>query len=382
MLTRRSSGQTNAGNCSEQTRSAAVLRSLQIFRKFDYNGCGFLCPAVAKEALEAEGVMLAESDFQKLVLEVRGIAEAPPADPDAPPAEEQSPDQAVDAKEEAQSIDFLEFVELSKRHLANHTKAKTKLGKIPRAYLGAALWGQYVSTFREFADASGQLERSALQDVLSKCVVEVTQERLQSILSEVVDDDKASSLGETEFLLILVKALNLKKRKVGPKECDMKELREEGWTVIELKRAGYDYKDFIESGYKLEDIMCVFTPSDFSKAGVSLSEMVAAGWDCYRGKEYGHSIADMVQAGCTLQRLRDAGYTDLDAAAALKSLGIPPATLRAARWKLSELRRVGFSVTELRQAGFSSSAVNAVQQLAASMAPDKENLDILRQGTQ
>merc|ERR1712178_274687 len=137
----------------------------------------------------------------------------------------------------------------------------------------------------------------------------------------------------TDFKLLL----NLKKRKIGSGQHDLQELKEEGFSNVELKRVGYEYKDFIASGYKLEDLLPVFPAVELSKSGVRLSDMVANGWDCARGRDVGHGVFEMVQAGCSVQQLREAGHTDAGAAALCRRAGISAAKMKAGGWKLSEL---------------------------------------------
>lgn len=347
---RRASGQVIARELppAEQTKSATVLRHLENFRNFDTSGGGSLSPALLKQALEADGVRLPGSDFSRFLAE---------ADIDG-----------------GAHIGFPEFSELVKKYFANHVKSKSKLARIPRAYLTPEMLEEYSKAFREYAGSAGQIERSMLPQILSKFSASAPQEGPPSPVPEAqMDDDRSTSIGETEFLLSIVKALNLKKRKIGPGQCDLNILKDEGWSTVEIKRAGYEYKDFVECGYKLEDILLVFPPSDLAKAGVPLSDLLASGWDCAKGKEHGYSLAEMVQAGCTMQRIRDAGYNDIDAAAALRAHGIPAVKLKTGGWKLSELTVAGYSATELRLAGYSTAALSAMQQMAVNIAVDKEN---------
>jgi len=348
---RRASGQGAPRDLpsAEQTKSATVLRHLKSFRNSDTSGGGSLSPAALKQALEADGVKLLDSDFTRFLAEVDFNGGA--------------------------HVSFPEFSELAKKYFANHVKSKSKLARIPRAFLMPAMLDEYAKAFCEYAGPADQIERSKLSQFFSNYNIDVPPERQQSIVAEAqMDDDRSTSIGVTEFLILVAKALNLKKRKIGPGQCDLNLLKDEGWSTVEIKRAGYECKDFVESGYELEDILLVFAASELAKAGVPLSDLLASGWDCAKGKEHGHSIWEMVQAGCSMQRIRDAGYNDVDAAAALRALGIPAVKLKASGWKLSELKKAGYSTTELRLAGYSMAALNAMQQMAVSTSADKENL--------
>lgn len=321
---------------ADQTKSATIRCYLGIFRQYDESGDGNISPSELKEALEADGIMLSNNEFQGFLAEVD-------ADGDA-------------------SISFMEFCELAKKLFAFYVKEKSKLGRIPRAYLNPQQFDQYAAIFREYAGEDGILERSELQQFFHKYNISVSPERLQGIMSE-VDDDNSGTLGETEFLILLVKALGVKKRKIGPSQCDLKLLTDEGWSIVEIKRAGYECKEFIESGYTVAELLSIFSVSDFAKAGVPFSDMIATGWDCHRCKESGYSLTDLVKVGCTTQRIRDAGYDDLEAAIDLRKHGVPAEKMKLGGWPLSYLKQAGYSATELRLAGYSMLAIHAVEQL-------------------
>jgi len=327
---------------ADQTKSATLLHYLKIFRKYDISGDGTVSPSELKQALEADGVHLSDSEFHRFLSEVD-------ADGDA-------------------SIDFQEFCELAKKLFAQHVREKSKLVRIPRAYFHPAQFDQYAAIFREYAGADGILERSELQQFFSKYNITVSPERLQGIMAE-VDDDQSGTLGETEFLILLVKALGAKKRNIGPGKCDLKLLKDEGWSMVEIKRAGYELKEFMESGYTVEDLLIphLFAVADFARAGVPFSDLIATGWDCARSKESGYTLIELVQAGCTILRMRDAGYNDLDAAVSLRANGISAARMKSSGWPLSQLMEAGYSAMDLRLAGYSTGAVGAMRQLVPSV---------------
>jgi len=325
------------GNFAEQTKSATVLRYLNIFRKYAVSEGGLLSQSELREALEADGVRLLDVDYQKFLVE-------------------------AELESTSGDISFDQFCTLAKQLFGFYSKNISKLARLPRVYIMPAQYDQYVSIFRECAGDAGRVERSGLEQFFSKYNITVSPERLQGIMSE-VDDDNSGALGETEFLILLVKALGLKKRKIGPGQCDLTLLKEEGWSILEIKRVGYECKDFFESGYKVEELLPIFSPPEFARGGVPLSDMLAAGWDCARAKESGYTLADMTAAGCSAQRMRDAGFDDLDVAVSLRAQGYSATKMRAGGWSLSQLKQAGYSAVDLRLAGYSSLAVGAVEQL-------------------
>jgi len=262
-------------------------------------------------------------------------------------------------------------VSWQKKLFQHHLKEKSKLGRIPRAYLPPAQFDQYASIFREYAGEDGILDRAELQGFFVKYNITVSPDRLKGIMDE-VDDDKSGTLGETEFLILLIKALGpsvCKKRKIGPGLCDLKMLKDEGWSKIEIKSAGYKCAQFIESGYSVKELLPIFTVVEFAQAGVPCADMMASGWDCRHGKESGYSLHDFVIAGVTTQRIRDAGFDDLDTAVALRAEGITALKMKTGGWPLSTLQDAGYTPTELRLAGYSMMAVASMGQLATTMSP-------------
>lgn len=318
----------------EQTSSFSILRYLKIFRQFDVSGDGKVSPSELQDALEASGVELTMSEFRKFLAEV---------DTDGD-----------------QEISFLEFFELAKKLFPFHIRSKTRHVRIPRAYLNPEQYEHFSAIFRAEAGDDGDMQTSELADFFKKNQISVSAERLQGIMAE-VDDDQSGTLGETEFLVLLVKAMAMKKRKVGPGQCSVDMLRKEGWSLIEMKRLGFECKDFIESGYPVEELLSLFSAADFCRAGLSCKDLVAAGWDCAKGREAGYQLKDFVDAGCSVQKMREAGFDDAESAKSLQRLGVDATQMRQGDWPLSELMQAGYSSTHLCIAGYSTVAISAVQ---------------------
>lgn len=334
----------------EQTGASSTLRYLKIFRQFDVAGVGSLPPEDLQPLLEASGVNLNVSDFRKFLAEV---------DTDG-----------------NQEISFLEFCELAKKLPGFHARSKARIVRLPRAYLTAEQYDHYADVFRDSAGEDGQMETAELAQFFANNNINVSPERLTGIMAE-VDDDQSGTLGETEFLVMLVKAMALKKRRIGPGQCSVDMLRNEGWTLVELKRMGFECKDLMESGYGIEELMCVFSAAEFCRAGVSCKDLVAAGWDCANGRESGYQLKDFVDANCSVQKIREAGFDSAQSAIDLQRLGVHATKMKSGEWPLSELILAGYSSTDLRIAGYSTSAISAVQ----TMMTKKQGIQARRRNT-
>jgi Ca2+-binding EF-hand superfamily protein len=321
---------------AEQTKSAAQLRYLKIFREFDASGAGFLSSSQLRDALNAGSAHVGDIELQRCITEVMTGGE--------------------------DRFSFPDFYKLITKLSEDRVQTISKSGRLPRMYMSPQQFDQYRTIFRECAGEDGQVRKSELQEFFKKHNIDISPERVQGIMSE-LDDDQSGGLGETEFMTLLAKALGLKKRKIGPGLCDAQMLKDEGWLPVEIKKAGYEVKDLLESQHAVEELLPIFTALDFARAGVPLSQMVSAGWDCARAKEAGYNLADMVSAGCSMQRIRDAGFDDEDAATALRKQGISAAKMKSGGWLLSDLTRAGYPASELRLAGYSTAALSAMQRL-------------------
>lgn len=243
-----------------------------------------------------------------------------------------------------------------------YNRHKAKTSRIPRLYLTPDLFEQYSAIFRARAGDDGQIDITRLHEFFVACNIVTTPERMQAIMAE-VDYDSSGDLDEIEFMALLIKAMSMKKRKVGPGLCPLSTLRDEHWSIQELKRTGYECKDFREANYRLSELFGCFSGAELRRVGYTLKEFIAAGWDCVRGKEAGFGLLEFVEAGCSAGRIRDAGFTDLASAAALHKHGVSASTLRRGGWPLSDLKMAGYSSTDLRLAGFSGIALAAIPQL-------------------
>merc|ERR1712216_580681 len=157
--------------------------------------------------------------------------------------------------------------------------------------------------------------------------VSMGPERLQAIIAE-TDDDQSSFLDEGEFMVLLIKAMGLKKRKVGPGLCPLAQLKAEGWILDDVRRLGYECREILDAGFILSEILDVFGSAELRRAGVSLQDLLAAGWDCARGREAGFTLAEFVAAGCGVRKIRFAGWDTIPAAAELRKHGIEGAAMR------------------------------------------------------
>jgi len=319
-----------------QSNSAQMIKYVKIFRELDTSGDGSISAAELQEALGKSGIRLSVRDFNKFL-------------------------SAVDVDGSGE-INFTEFLELSKLLFMSNTKSKMKGNRIPRMYITPDMYDKYSTIFRHRAGSDGQLDQNELQDFFAFCKIQVSAERLISIMTD-VDQDQSGYLDESEFMILLIKALGLSKRKVGPGMCSLNQLVEEGWSHWEIRKAGFECHHFLEAGCPVGDLMEVFTAGEMKRAGVSFMDLMNDGWDCLQAREAGFELSELVNAGCSIRKMRYAGWDDLASAAQLRKLGISAAKMKLGGWTMSILKRAGYSTADLRLAGFSSAGLAAVQSI-------------------
>lgn len=316
-----------------------MLKYLGIFRELDLSGDGKISAAELQKALERAGTRLSAREFRKFIAE-------------------------MDTDRDG-TISFQEFCELAKNLSSNLTKYRSKaVTRVPRMYLTPEQYESYTRLFKERAGEDGQLDAEELQSFFTHLKISVSADKLKAIMAE-VDDDQSGFLDEQEFMVLLIKSMGIKKRRVGPGLCPLAMLKTEGWMLSEIKRLGYECKDFLQAGYNALDVMEIFPAAELRKAGVTVDDLVQGGWDCNKAKEAGFVLEELFKAGVSVRRIRDAGWDDLQAAASMRIMGLDAERMRLGGWSLSELRRAGYSTTELRLAAFSNRALAALQQAMA-----------------
>ncbi|HAT8939250.1 TPA: type IVB secretion system protein DotG/IcmE [Legionella pneumophila subsp. pneumophila] len=157
-----------------------------------------------------------------------------------------------------------------------------------------------------------------------------------------------------------------------------KELRDAGFSAQELKDVGFSAKDLKDAGFSAAELKAAgftaaqlkaagFSAKDLKDAGFSAAELKAAGFSAKELKDAGFSASDLKNAGFSAKELKDAGFSASD----LKSAGFSASELKNAGYSADELKKAGYTSAELRNAGFSpqESAVAGLQ------GPDLQQLD-------
>jgi len=273
-------------------------------------------------------------------------------------------------------VSFAEFVELARKPSAPVSKAKAKISRLPRMYLNPDQYRQYQAAFREAAGKDMQVSFAELQALFTKHGMNMAPDKLQAIMAD-VDDDGSGYLEEIEFLTLLIKAAGMKKRKLGPDQCDISVLVNEGWLPGEIKKAGYEGQHFLKAGFSVEEVLDNFSIPELHKAGVTFAQLLEAGWDCAKACEGGFELQQLVAAGCSMEQIRLAGYEEPLHAAELRNMGIGVSAMRLGGWPLSDLRTAGYSMSDLRLGGFSAASLAALQK----MRDKTSSRPLERQGT-
>ncbi|CAE7600920.1 tnc-2 [Symbiodinium pilosum] len=178
-----------------------VLKHLRNFHQYDKSGTGTISIPEMKAVLRTTTIGLTERDLKSVLKQVD-------ADGDG-------------------AVSFPEYLRLAQKLAEMQNKTKGKSSRIPRLYLEPAALEQYTDLFEGAAGEDGAVSLSQLQEFLQQHKMTISEERLTSIMKE-VDDDDSGVLELDEFLILLIKALGIKKRKVGPEQNPASQLRQEG----------------------------------------------------------------------------------------------------------------------------------------------------------
>ncbi|CAE7845414.1 unnamed protein product [Symbiodinium necroappetens] len=248
----------------ELSQNMFVLKHLRNFHEYDKTGAGTISIPEMKAVLRTTTIGLTERDLKSVLKQVD-------ADGDG-------------------SVSFSEYLRLAQKLVEMQNKTKGKSSRIPRMYLEPAALKQYTDLFEGAAGEDGAISLNQLQEFLQQHKMAISEERLTSIMKE-VDDDESGVLELDEFLILLIKALGIKRRKVGPEQNPASQLRQEGWALGELKKVGYDCAALREAGFSAADLMDVCTARELFLGGVPVPELLAAGWDCRHAKDLSMALA-------------------------------------------------------------------------------------------
>ncbi|CAE8657293.1 unnamed protein product, partial [Polarella glacialis] len=135
-------------------------------------------------------------------------------------------------------------------------------------------------------------------EFLKRSNINLSPGRIVSLMQE-MDEDNSGYLEEGEFMILMIKALGLKRRKeVGPDGHSASELRaKEGWAIGELRKVGYGCLALREAGFSIVEVMDVCSASEMKRGGVSVSELLSTGWDGSKAREAGFSLPALLHAG-------------------------------------------------------------------------------------
>ncbi|CAE7945990.1 tnc-2 [Symbiodinium sp. KB8] len=257
----RGSGDAYEAINAQYEQNMFVLKHLRNFHEYDKTGAGTISIPEMKAVLRTTTIGLTERDLKSVLKQVD-------ADGDG-------------------SVSFPEYLRLAQKLVEMQNKTKGKSSRIPRMYLEPAALKQYTDLFEGAAGEDGAISLNQLQEFLQQHKMAISEERLTSIMKE-VDDDESGVLELDEFLILLIKALGIKRRKVGPEQNPASQLRQEGWALGELKKVGYDCAALREAGFSAADLMDVCTARELFLGGVPVPELLAAGWDCRHAKDAKH----------------------------------------------------------------------------------------------
>lgn len=155
----------------------------------------------------------------------------------------------------------------------------------------------------------------------------------------------------------------------------IKDVRLAGYTGREVVGSGFTLKDLFNGGYRAHDLFGVehtcleieragFTIRDLRHAGFTATELLAAGFPARDLNRGGYTIQDLVNSGHTASQVELAGYSKdllhlrdfrIDGMPALQAagLGYTAWCLRIAGYSAKSLQNTGcFTPSDLKSAGF------------------------------
>lgn len=336
------------------TEGPTAIKCINAFREFDHTGGGSIAQTDLLAALQKAGLQVSVRELRRHLVESGG--------------------------EVSTEVSYAEFARLHK-HVGSVVNAAVKATtalrasfsakntvKLNRACFSAQQYASYEADFLELSGGAAFIGVEQLKAYALKAEAGLTMAKLQQLVAE-VDDDSSGALDFSEFLGILIKALNLKRQKVGPGSgVSLRDLLAEGWSLGELRKVGYECTDFLQAGYAHAELSEYFNASELRRAGASARCLVEAGWDCHGARQGGIALAELLSCGVSIRKLRSVGWSDRGSAIALRKLGVSAADMRQGGFSLGDLRAAGYSLADLRTAGLSCRAMTSMQKVQSQKA--------------
>jgi ribosomal protein L13E len=140
-------------------------------------------------------------------------------------------------------------------------------------------------------------------------------------------------------------------------------MREAQYTIAEMKEVGYIATEMKEAGYTaIEMRQAEYTIAELKTAGYTATEMRQAGYTIDEMKEAGYTATEMKEAGYTATEMKAAEYTITELKTAGYVIG-----MREAQYTATEMRQVGYTATEMKAAGYTATQVKAAGYTASEM---------------
>lgn len=260
-------------------------------------------------------------------------------------------------------VSVKEFLSLTQEATKLILPSRTAV-KVARQYFAPEIYSKYLGKYEELTADGGVMTEAILQDFFRECNPSGVPppEKIKQILKE-VDEDGNGVLDENEFFTLVIKAPKVNKRKVGPGYCTLASLVEEGWRIFDYRRIGYCIEDFLEAGFQLDTFIDAYSALEFKQAGVTLKELVAAGWNLVGARAAGYTLEESLAAGCSVKLVRAGGWDDVPSVVAMRKRGLLAEQLKLGGFSISELRAGGFAFADLRLAGFAGPTIMSLQRL-------------------
>jgi intracellular multiplication protein IcmE len=142
-------------------------------------------------------------------------------------------------------------------------------------------------------------------------------------------------------------------------------LATEGYTLGELDRAGFTFKDLHAIGtYTVEDLRAAGVTRQLKAAGLALSQLTEAGYTLSVLRKAGYSVKALKVNGASLGELRATGFNLSELRAVfslseLKDLKRQNGTDKDPAFTIQDFMKEGYGCKDMRNAGFSLAALKS-----------------------
>lgn len=179
-----------------------------------------------------------------------------------------------------------------------------------REYLTAAEVREYREQFDKVSQGRpGGITRHELDTLLRGAGITLKTRQVNAIFQD-FDQDRSGMIDLEEFCVMMLRMRGARKlRTISPATCSCYDLWHlEGFTVLELQRAGFGLSDFAKIGLPVRQLVRTgeFTALELRRAGYSAVDLRRGGVGLFELRSCGYSLAELRLAGFSAAALSEA----------------------------------------------------------------------------